>query len=152
MKLGWLLMNLYIVRLGAVLYVLSCQEPAPGEHAMTFWTWRRLAAPWRKTWGENMGPSAFGSFLFSWARIATGLRHQMVRLGAGSRLVRVPGSGSWSDRPTVAEWPFAARPAGSSGSATFRLGNAPAIRPIRATMIRRDGQSQATTARAKRGS
>jgi hypothetical protein len=32
MKWGWLLMTLYTGPLGAVLYVLSCQEPAPGEH------------------------------------------------------------------------------------------------------------------------
>jgi hypothetical protein len=32
MKWGWLMMTLYTGSLGAVLYVLSCQEPAPGEH------------------------------------------------------------------------------------------------------------------------
>jgi hypothetical protein len=32
MKWGWVLMTLYTGPVGAVLYVLSCQEPAPGEH------------------------------------------------------------------------------------------------------------------------
>ena len=32
MKWGWLLMTLYTGPLGVVLYVLSCQEPAPSEH------------------------------------------------------------------------------------------------------------------------
>jgi hypothetical protein len=32
MKWGWLLMTLYAGPAGASLYVLSCQEPAPGEH------------------------------------------------------------------------------------------------------------------------
>jgi hypothetical protein len=32
MKWGWLLMTLYTGPVGAVLYVLSCQEPAPGAH------------------------------------------------------------------------------------------------------------------------
>jgi hypothetical protein len=32
MKWGWLLMTLYTGPAGAALYVLSCQEPAPGEH------------------------------------------------------------------------------------------------------------------------
>jgi hypothetical protein len=32
MKWGWLLMTLYTGPLGAALYVLSCEEPAPGGH------------------------------------------------------------------------------------------------------------------------
>jgi hypothetical protein len=48
-------------------------------------------------------------FLFSWCRIAAGLRHERVRLGAGSRLVRLPGSGSWPDRPTIAARPLVNR-------------------------------------------
>src|SRR5262249_62300620 len=32
MKWGWLLMTLYTGPVGAALYVLSCQEPAPGGH------------------------------------------------------------------------------------------------------------------------
>src|SRR5262249_61133046 len=32
MKWGWLLMTVYTGPVGAALYVLSCQEPAPGGH------------------------------------------------------------------------------------------------------------------------
>jgi hypothetical protein len=32
MKWGWLLLTLYTGPQGAVLYVLSCREPAPREH------------------------------------------------------------------------------------------------------------------------
>jgi len=32
MKWGWLLMTLYVGPIGAALYILSCEEPAPGDH------------------------------------------------------------------------------------------------------------------------
>jgi hypothetical protein len=45
MKWGWILMTLYSGPAGAALYVLSCQEPAPGEH-------ERFVAP---LWKQGLG-------------------------------------------------------------------------------------------------
>jgi hypothetical protein len=45
MKWGWILMTLYTGPAGAALYILSCQEPAPGEH-------ERFVSP---LWKQGLG-------------------------------------------------------------------------------------------------
>ncbi|HEX6475968.1 MAG TPA: DUF4396 domain-containing protein [Acidimicrobiales bacterium] len=48
MKWGWVLVTLYIGPIGASLYVLSCKEPAPGEH-------EAFVAPlWKQSLGSTI--------------------------------------------------------------------------------------------------
>jgi len=48
MKWGWVLVTLYTGPVGAVLYVLSCKEPRPGEHA-------QFVAPlWKQALGSTI--------------------------------------------------------------------------------------------------
>lgn len=48
MKWGWVLVTLYIGPVGAALYVLSCKEPAPGQHE-TF-----VAPLWKQSLGSTI--------------------------------------------------------------------------------------------------
>lgn len=48
MKWGWLLVTLYIGPIGAALYILSCKEPAPGQH-------EEFVKPlWKQTLGSTI--------------------------------------------------------------------------------------------------
>ena len=58
MKWGWMLVTLYTGLVGAALYVLSCKEPCPGEHAAF------VTAQWKQ---------ALGSMIHCMAGDATGI-------------------------------------------------------------------------------
>ncbi len=48
MRVGWILVTLYTGLVGAALYVLSCQEPATGQHG------KFITSPWKQALGSTI--------------------------------------------------------------------------------------------------